>query len=267
MTFHAYRDDQIARRTAVTPVAPLAPKRDTLAIVDTRRNRYPQLFHNLDKACSTTITTGIFNNFTGSATRITGNGGLELHAAHALYHSSLPASAADRTGFGTGSLCGTAARTVGALLDAVIGHILLDAECCFFKSDGNRSTDIISASGAISSGIRCAAKATAENITENISQIAEAAESAKAIEPTCACTALFKGGMTELVVLRTLLRIRKDSIRLVYFLKFDLGFFVARIHIGVIFLGKTAVSLFYGSLVRVLIYAEDLIIVSFFCHI
>ena len=72
--------------------------------------------------------------------------------------------------------------------------------------------------------------------------------------------------MTELIVLCTLVGVGEDLIRLVYLLKAGLARLVAWVQVGVIFLGKLPICFF--KLIRGcgLAYAENLIVISFFCH-
>ena len=72
--------------------------------------------------------------------------------------------------------------------------------------------------------------------------------------------------MAETIVLCALISIGKDLIGLVYLFKPRFARFVAGMKIGVIFFGKLSVCFFELILGRVLGYAENLIIISFFCH-
>ena len=72
--------------------------------------------------------------------------------------------------------------------------------------------------------------------------------------------------MAELIVFRTLVLIGKDFICLVCFFKFNFRFFVVRIQIRVILFCKFPVSGFYFVIARRFFNAENLIIISFFCH-
>ena len=72
--------------------------------------------------------------------------------------------------------------------------------------------------------------------------------------------------MAELVVLCALIRIGQHLIRLVYLLEAGLTVLVAGVQVGVIFLGKLSVCFFEFVLGCALLDAEDLIIVSFICH-
>ena len=74
--------------------------------------------------------------------------------------------------------------------------------------------------------------------------------------------------MTELVVLRALLRVAQDLGGLVDLLELRLGLFVAGVQVGVVLLGELSVCLFYLFLRGALFKAEHLVIVAFlFRHV
>ena len=72
--------------------------------------------------------------------------------------------------------------------------------------------------------------------------------------------------MAELVVLCPLIGVGQHLVCLVYLLEASLAFLVAGMQVGVIFLGKLSVCFFQLVLRCALFDAENLIIISFFCH-
>ena len=94
-----------------------------------------------------------------------------------------------------------------------------------------------------------AAEEIAENIAEDIREIS--ALKIKSSEASRSAGTRLKGGMSELVILRSLLFVREHSISLRGFLKLSLGILVAGIHIRMVFLRQLAVCFFECGVVRI----------------
>ena len=139
------------------------------------------------------------------------------------------------------------AAAIGALLNLCEADILFTAESRFFKADGNSLSKIVAPLRTVSARAAAtaeAAKAAAEDITEDISEI----EAAKAAEATAARAVITLSRLRAvLIVTRFLFGIGKNGVSLVDFLEFFFRFLVARIHIGVIFLGKGAICFLISS--------------------
>ena len=76
-----------------------------------------------------------------------------------------------------------------------------------------------------------------------------------------------EGRMSVPVIGCPLFRVRKHGIRLSCLLKFLLRSLVAGIGIGMVFFSQLPVCFFYGRVVGIFVDAEDLIIISLFCHV
>ena len=100
---------------------------------------------------------------------------------------------------------------------------------------------------------------------------AEPAEAAAAEAAEVAVAAAEAAGLgtvvAELVVLGALLGIGEHLIGLVDLLEALLGRLVPRVHVRVVLLGQRPVGLLDGRVVRVLGHAQNLVVVSFVCHI
>lgn len=124
------------------------------------------------------------------------------------------------------------------LFYAVVADLLLAAESRLLKGHRKADLQIVSPYGTVPTG--APAPAEAEHGTEQIADIAEiGAEAAEAC--AAAHAAVFKRGVTHLIVGCTLFGVRKDGVRLVYFLKLRLRVLVPRIHVGMILLRQRPV--------------------------
>ena len=92
----------------------------------------------------------------------------------------------------------------------------------------------------------------------------EAAE-AGAVEAAALCLCGIKGGVTELVILRLLLRVGKDLVGFVYFLEFFLCLSIAWVQIRVVLLGSLSKGAFYFGLGSVFIDSQYFVIICL-CH-
>ena len=102
----------------------------------------------------------------------------------------------------------------------------------------------------------------AGNIHLSIGQ--EAAE-AGAVEAAALCLCGIKGGVTELVILRLLLRVGKNLVGFVYFLEFFLCLSIAWVQIRVVLLGSLSKGAFYFGLGSVFIDSQYFVIICL-CH-
>ena len=159
------------------------------------------------------------------------------------------------------------ALAVRALLDAAYGDFLLAAEGGLLEADVELNAYVV----ALARRVRVAARAAAEAeyVSEYIAKVAEIAEAAKAAEACAAAEARagIKGRVAVLVILRALIVVRQHLVRLVDLLEPLLTGFIARMEVGVVLLGKSAVCLFYLICRGALLQAEHLVVISFFCHI
>ena len=145
-------------------------------------------------------------------------------------------------------------------------NFFLAAENSLLKGQLDIYVYISALSGAVSSGPAAAkaaetAEAAAKHTAEDIAQITHI--EALAVEPAAAHAALFKGRMTELVVLGALLAVAQHLIRFVDFLEFFFRLFIALVLVGMVFHRHFAVGFFQLRLCCVLVYAQNLIIISF----
>ena len=74
-------------------------------------------------------------------------------------------------------------------------------------------------------------------------------------------------GKAELVVFGALILIREDVVGLVDLLHLRLGFLVVGVKVGVVFFYHRAVGFFQLVVRSTLLHSEDLVIISFVCHI
>ena len=124
-----------------------------------------------------------------------------------------------------------------------------------FKADGQAHAQILAphrrvcaaaaaetAAETAAAETEAAATVSAEERGENVAEV----EALKARAVTAARTAVFKGGVTVLVILCLLIRVGEHGIRLVDLLELLLRLLIARIDIGVILLGELIVCFFYG---------------------
>ena len=112
----------------------------------------------------------------------------------------------------------------------------------FFKR--NLYADLQVRTAVIRLTAACAAT-TAEHLAENIGKIEalRATETAKATESACTC-ALFKRGMTVLVVHGTFFLVRQGIVSFLDFFKFFFRFFVVGVAVGMVFHCQLAVGFF-----------------------
>ena len=263
----SYLNDQISRRAAVLALAALISQSDALAVVDTGRDGDGELAVLPLQSRSAAFLAGGLDELARSAALLAGGLGLEGHPAHALDHHSLTRAAAVGTGLGGGAGLGTRAVAGGALVETVVGDVLLAAEDGLLKGQGHPHAHVVAPLGAVSA-LGAAAKAAAEDAAENIAEIAEVPESAAKAAAVAAARSRggVKGRVAELVVLGLLVGVRQDGVGLVDLLEvlFRLG--VAGVQVGMVFLGQLTVRPLDGVRVGALVEAQYLVVVSL-CHV
>ena len=102
----------------------------------------------------------------------------------------------------------------------------------------------------------------AEVLYETVREYIGDIEALEAAEARSAAIVAFCRFRAELVILCPLVRIGKHGICLIYLLEFCLRVLVSRVHIGMIFLCKRTVRLFYFVIARSLRNSENFIIIS-----
>ena len=156
-----------------------------------------------------------------------------------------------------------AALTGGALLHALHRQLLFAAEGGLRKAQGYADPDALAPLRAVAA-LLLAAEAAAEEAAEDVPQITEV-EAAEAAALTGAIVGI-GAGKAKLVIAGLLLRVGQDLVGLVDLLEFLLGLLVAGVHVRVIFAGQLFIGPFDLVLAGVFVYAQDLVIVSFFCR-
>ena len=210
---------------------------------------------------------GVLHNLTRTAALGTGSYG-GYRAKHGLlHHSLLPCPVTGRAAFGM-TTCLRACTMAGfTFIINCNGNFFFAAKNCLLKGQLDAYVYILPASGAVSFRSAAAKAAEAEHTAEDIAQIAHI-KALTAIEAaTAAHAALFKGRMTELVILRTLLAVTQNLIRFVDFLEFFFCIFIPGILVRMVFYCHLTVSLFQLRICGILLYAQYLIIISFICQL
>ena len=154
----------------------------------------------------------------------------------------------------------------GALLVPHQVDLLLAAQRRLLKGHGDVHAQIVAGDGAVLA--RAAAEAAAEHRGKDVLEAAEAtaAEAAEIAKPAAAEAARLGAVVAELVVLRPLLGVGQHLVGLVDLLELLLGGLVAGVHVRVVLLRQLAIGLLDGRLVRALLEAKDLVVVSFVSH-
>ena len=163
--------------------------------------------------------------------------------------------------------------TVGAVLNPLGGNLFFAAEGRFLEGQLQPRHDVFAPAGRILLGATAAA--AAEELAENVSQVAEAVKPAEsgtakagAAVARAACTEVgVNPGKTVLVIPRPLVGIGQHLVGFSGLLELFLGGLVAGVAVGVVFHGGLAVGLLYVVGAGVLINAQHLIVISFgICH-
>ena len=128
----------------------------------------------------------------------------------------------------------------------------------------NTGADIGALHRSIISG--ASASSASKNVSENISEDVSEVCTVKVKSTGAACTTV-KCRMTILIILTSLLGITQHGISLGSFFKFLFCLLVSGVHVGMVFFRQYPVCFFNCSIICILIYTEDLVIVSLLlCH-
>ena len=235
-----------------------------LSVVDTCGNIHRITFLHRNISGTTAIRAFVLDHLTGTLTVGTG-----LYITHSTeerllgkYHLTLTTTLGTGLRAGSGLRTGAVTGLTGFLYRKI--DLFLAAENCLFKSDMNTGTDVGTFHGAVISGTSAsaAAKDISENISENVSKI-----SSIEIETTGTSCATVKCRMAILIILTSLLGITQHGISLGSFFKFLFCLLVSGVHVGMVFFRQYPVCFFNCSIICILIYTEDLVIVSLLlCH-
>ena len=157
--------------------------------------------------------------------------------------------------------------TLGTVLDPGGGNLLFAAKGGLFKGQRDAGADIFALPGTVSpSGT--AGGTAAKEIVENAAQIhIEAAEpAAKSAAEATACGIVgVNSGKAVLVIPGAFVGIGQNLIGLAHFLELLLGFLIAGVQVGMIFLGQLSVGLLYFIVAGGFVNPQDFIIISFLC--
>ena len=263
---------QVAVRAAAHAHAAFAPDTDALSGIHACRDLHLDPVGLAHLALAAAGGAGVLDDLAPASAGGAGGGGLHLHAHEVLHGTHLTGAVAlaARLDHAVG-----AARTltVGAVLDPLGSDLFLAAEGCFLKGQLQPRHDVLAPAGRVLLG--AAAAAAAEELAENIPQIAEAVKSAETgAAKACAAVASaaraevgVNSGKTVLVVPRALVSVGQDFVGFPGLLEFFLGSLVAGVTVGVVLHGGLAVGLLYVVGAGVLADAQHLIVISFcICH-
>ena len=263
---------QVAVRAAAHAHAALAADTDALSGIHACRDLHLDPVGLAHLALAAAGGAGILDDLAPAAAGGAGGGGLHLHAHEVLHGTHLTGAVAlaARLDHAVG-----AARTltVGAVLNPLGSNLSFAAEGRFLEGQLQPRHDVFAPAGRVLPG--AAAAAAAEELAENIPQIAEAVKSAEtgaakacAAVASAACTEVgVNSGKTVLVVPRALVSVGQDFVGFPGLLEFFLGSLVAGVTVGVVLHGGLAVGLLYVVGAGILADAQHLIVISFcICH-
>ena len=263
----AHRDlnDEIACRPTHLALTALTAQRNALTAVNAGRDGDGQLASLALQSRATAFLTGGLDVLAGAAALFAGGLGLEGHASHPLNRYTLTRATAIRAGLSRGACLSTAAGAGGALVQAVVVHILLATKGRLLEGQRDAGQHVVAPLRAGTTR-RTAAERTAEDAAENIAKVAEITKAAAEAATAVSAGRGVKGRVTKLVVLRLLLGIREDGVSLVDLLEvlFRLG--ITGVEVRVIFLGQLAIGALDGVRIGGLVKAQYLVIVSL-CHV
>ena len=260
------RYEQIACRAAVYTGITLTALLDGLTIVDTGRNVDLELAGLADTTLTAALRTRLLDDLAGAAAVRAGALRLEHAERRALSLRNNTGAAAVRTGLRRGALCGTCAAAVITGFDALDRDLLLTAECGFLEGQDHRLTDGFAALRCVAARRTSAAKAAAEERTEQVAQIAHVKAAAEAACTGTAAVARVHTGKAELVVLGALLLVGQHLVCFVYFLELIRSLRIILVEVRVVLARQLAVCLFQLIITCALLYAEHFIIISFISH-
>src|SRR5699024_1973350 len=164
---------------------------------------------------------------------------------------------------------------VTAGLLPVDGDGLAAAVGGFLKGQDHAGLDVVTLARRIGVGpagtaepAKAAKTAAAKDIAEKIPQVHTAEPAAKAAGPAAllGCVVGVYAGKAELVVPLALFGVGQYVVGLVDLLELFLGLFVAGVQVRVVFLGKLAVCAFDLVVAGIFANAQDLVVITFFCH-
>lgn len=189
------------------------------------------------------------------------------------HHALLAGAVAVGAGLDGGAWLGAGAVTMGTGIILRYGEFLLDTGRCFAKGD----LHIIAEVSALLRAIAPSASAAGEHV-ENITHVEAAkaaltAETAKAslseaaVARAAATGRLRKGIVSELVVLRSLVRIGEDVVGFIDFLEFFFrGFWIVFIQIRMVLACQPAICFLDLIVCGAFIDAQHVIVISAVCH-
>ena len=219
-----------------------------------------------DTTLTAALRTRLLDDLAGAAAVRAGALRLEHAERRALGLRNNAGAAAVRTGLRRGALCGACAAAVVAGLDALDRDLFLTAECGFLEGQDHRLTDGFAALRCVAAGRPSAAKAAAEERTEQVAQIAHVKAAAVAAGTGAAAVARVNTGKAELVVLGALLLVGQHLVCFVYFLELIRSLRIILVEVRVVLARQLAVCLFQLIITCALLYAEHFIIISFISH-
>ena len=207
-----------------------------------------------------TIGTLFFDNLTGTAAVRARLNVADCSKERLLRKYNLTLAAALRTGFRAGSRLRACAVTGLTLFLHRQLDFFFCTEYSLFKGDSDAGAQVCSLHGSASCTGRTSASSEqiSKDISENVSKI-----SSIEIETTGTSCATVKCRMSELIVLTSLFGITQNSICFGCFLKLLFCFFISRVHIRMIFLGKSTICLFESGVIGIFVNTEDFVIISF----
>ena len=240
----------------------LAAQGDGLAVVDAGGDVDGDRPLAAHLALAAALGAGVLHQLAGAAAAAAGGGGGHDAEGRALLYAHLTGAAAVGAGLRAGAGLAAGSAAVLAVLDAGDRDLLAAAECGLLKGDREPHAQALALLRGVALPRAAAeAEAAAEDVAEDVPEVAEAAEAAAAEAGVG-----IKGRKAVLVVARLLVRVGQHLIGLADLLEALLAGLVARMQVGVVFLGELAVRLLDLVVRGALAQAEHLIVVSFFRH-
>lgn len=238
---------EIPLRTAALAGLTLAGDAHAHTGVSTGRDiHFDGLFH-ADRAGAAAFGAFIPDDLAAALTVLAGDDIHHLSERTIPYHTLLSGTVAVGAGLNGGAWlsAGTVAMGTGIILR--YGEFLLDTGRCFAKGD----LHIIAEVSALLRAIAPSASAAGEHV-ENITHVEAAktalsTETAKAaVARTAAASSLREGIVSELVILRSLVRIGENMVGFIDFLEFFFrGFWIVFIQIRMVLACQPAICFFY----------------------
>jgi hypothetical protein len=210
---------------------------EALSVINTGRNLYFEL-GLLDLESGTgAIRARILDNFAYSATGVTGTRECEK----SLLYANLASAFALWAALSAAAFGGAASLTRFAARPASDGYLFLASKGRLFERHFEVVTEVVARSASATTSSSSTTSGSTEEGAEDISEdILKAGEIT--LETTCT-TSLFECGMTETIVLGTILRFTENGISFSRLLELLLGLFVARIFVRVELNGLLTIGL------------------------